>query len=138
LTLILTDGTIWPYKGEFSFADRQVETQTGTLRIAILFANPENLLRPGQFGKVSALMNTEKGALWVPQRAVGEFQGIYQVAVVDADNTVHIRGIKVGQRFQDFWIIREGLAPGERGIAEGTQKVGNGVKITSKPISENE
>jgi membrane fusion protein (multidrug efflux system) len=132
--LILADGSTWPQKGEFSFADRQVETQTGTIRIAILFPNPENLLRPGQFAKVRALMKTEKGALLVPQRAVGELQGSYQVAVVGADNVVQVRGVKVGERIGNLWVIREGLAPGDRVVAEGTQKVGNGLKITPKPF----
>jgi membrane fusion protein (multidrug efflux system) len=132
--LILADGSTWPQKGEFSFADRQVETQTGTIRIAILFPNSENLLRPGQFAKVRALMKTEKGALLVPQRAVGELQGSYQVAVVGADNVVQVRGVKVGERIGNLWVIREGLAPGDRVVAEGTQKVGNGLKITPKPF----
>jgi RND family efflux transporter MFP subunit len=133
--LILADGSTWPYKGTFSFADRQVEVQTGTIRVAILFPNPENLLRPGQFAKVRALMKTEKGAILVPQRAVGELQGNYQVAVVDADNTVHIRTVKVGERIGNLWVIREGLKAGDRVVAEGTQKVGNGVKITPKPFT---
>jgi membrane fusion protein (multidrug efflux system) len=132
--LILADGSTWPQKGTFSFADRQVETQTGTIRVAILFPNPDNLLRPGQFAKVRALMKTEKGALLVPQRAVGELQGSYQVAVVGGDNVVQIRGVKVGERIGNLWVIREGLAPGDRVVAEGTQKVGNGVKITPKPF----
>jgi membrane fusion protein (multidrug efflux system) len=130
--LILADGSTWPEKGTFSFADRQVESQTGTIQVAILFPNPENLLRPGQFAKVRALMKTEKGAILVPQRAVGELQGSYQVAVVDADNTVRIRAVTVGERIGNLWVIREGLKAGDRVVAEGTQKVGNGVKVTPK------
>jgi RND family efflux transporter MFP subunit len=133
--LILADGSTWPKQGTFSFADRQVEAQTGTIRVAILFPNPENLLRPGQFAKVRALMKTEKGAILVPQRAVGELQGSYQVAVVEADNTVRIRGVTVGERVGNLWVIREGLKPGERVVAEGTQKVGNGVKVTPQPFA---
>jgi membrane fusion protein (multidrug efflux system) len=133
--LILADGSRWPHKGTFAFADRQVESQTGTIRVAILFPNPENLLRPGQFAKVRALMKTEKGAILVPQRAVGELQGSYQVAVVDADNTVRIRGVTVGERIGNLWVIREGLKAGDRVVAEGTQKVGNGVKVTPKPYT---
>ena len=82
-----------------------------------------------------ALTGTEKGALLVPQRAVGELQGSYQVAVVTADNTVQIRGVKAGERIDTFWVIREGLKPGDRVVAEGTQKVGNGVKVTPKPFT---
>ena len=133
--LILADGSTWPQKGTFSFADRQVDPQTGTIKVAILFPNPENLLRPGQYAKVRALMGTAKDALLVPQRAVGELQGRYQVAVVEADNTVHIRGVTAGERFDNLWLIREGLKPGDRVVAEGTQKVGNGVKVTPKPYT---
>jgi len=133
--LILADGSTWPKQGTFSFADRQVEAQTGTIRVAILFPNPENLLRPGQFAKVRALMKTEQGAILVPQRAVGELQGSYQVAVVDAENTVRIRGVTVGERVGNLWVIREGLKAGDRVVAEGTQKVGNGVKVTPKPYA---
>jgi membrane fusion protein (multidrug efflux system) len=133
--LILTDGSTWPEKGTFSFADRQVDPQTGTIKVAILFPNPDNILRPGQFAKVRALMGTEKNALLVPQRAVGELQGSYQVAVVDADNTVKIQNVKVGERFGELWVIREGLKPGDRVVAEGTQKAGNGVKVSPKPFA---
>ncbi len=133
--LILADGSTWPQKGTFSFADRQVDPQTGTIKVAILFPNPENLLRPGQYAKVRALMGTAKGALLVPQRAVGELQGRYQVAVVEADNTVRIRGVTAGERFDNLWLIREGLKPGDRVVAEGTQKVGEGVKVTPKPYT---
>jgi len=133
--LILADGSTWPQKGTFSFADRQVDPQTGTIKVAILFPNPDNTLRPGQYAKVRALMGTAKGALLVPQRAVGELQGNYQVAVVTADNTVQIRGVKTGERFDNLWVIREGLKPGDRVVAEGIQKVGNGVKVTPKPYT---
>lgn len=133
--LILVDGSTWPEKGTFAFADRQVDPQTGTIRVAILFPNPNNVLRPGQFAKVRALMKTETGALMVPQRAVGELQGIYQVAVVEADNTVRLRNVKVGERIGEMWVISEGLKPGERVIAEGTQKVREGVKVSPKPFT---
>jgi RND family efflux transporter MFP subunit len=133
--LVLTDGSTWPDKGTFAFADRQVDPQTGTIRVAILFPNPENVLRPGQYAKVRALVESEKGALMVPQRAVTDLQGIYQVAVVEADNTVKMRNVKIGERFEGFWIIQEGLKPGERVVAEGTQKVREGVKVTPKPYS---
>ena len=133
--LILADGSTWPDKGTFSFADRQVDPQTGTIKVAILFPNPNNILRPGQFAKVRALTGTEKGALLVPQRAVGELQGNYQVAVVEADNTVKVTNVKVGERFGELWVIREGLKAGDRVVAEGTQKAGNGVKVTPKPFA---
>jgi membrane fusion protein (multidrug efflux system) len=133
--LILADGSTWPQKGGFSYADRQVDPQTGTIKVAILFPNGENILRPGQYARVRALMRTEKGALLVPQRAVGELQGSFQVAVVEADNTVKIRTVKAGGRFGDMWVISEGLKLGEKVVAEGTQKVGTGAKVTPKPYA---
>jgi membrane fusion protein (multidrug efflux system) len=133
--LILADGTTWPEKGTFSFADRQVDQGTGTIRVAILFPNAENLLRPGQFAKVRALIDTAKGALLVPQRAVGELQGNYQVAVVGADNTVKVTNVKVGERYGQLWVIAEGLKPGDRVVAEGTQKVRDGAKVAPKPYA---
>ena len=133
--LILADGRTWPEKGTFSFADRQVDPRTGTIRVAILFPNPRNILRPGQYAKVRALIGTEKNALLVPQLAVGELQGNYQVAQVNADNTVKIQNVKVGERFGDWWVIREGLKPGQRVVAEGIQKVSDGVKVTPKPFT---
>ena len=133
--LVLADGSTWPDPGSFSFADRQVDPNTGTIRVAILFPNPRNILRPGQYAKVRVLMGTAKGALLVPQRAVGELQGNFQVAVVEADNTVKIRNVKVGERFGELWVISEGLKSGEKVVAEGTQKVGNGIKVTPKPFA---
>jgi membrane fusion protein (multidrug efflux system) len=133
--LILGDGATWPQPGRFAFADRQVDPQTGTIKVAILFPNPEHTLRPGQYARVRALVGMEPGALLVPQRAVGELQGSYQVAVVESDDTVRIRGVKVGGRFENLWVVREGLKPGERVVAEGTQKVGQGVKVTPKPFA---
>lgn len=133
--LILTNGSTWPHKGTLGFADRQVDPQTGTIRVAILFPNPDNALRPGQYARVKALMATEKGALMVPQRAVAELQGTYRVAVVDADNTVRLRAVKVGERFETFWVIQEGLRPGERVVVEGIQKVREGVKVSPVPYS---
>ncbi|MFZ7128751.1 MAG: efflux RND transporter periplasmic adaptor subunit [Desulfobacterales bacterium] len=132
--LILADGTTWAHKGTFAFADRQVDPRTGTIRVAILFPNPDNILRPGQYAKVRALVGTEENALLVPQRAVGELQGNYQVAVVDAEDTVRIRAVKVGERFGNLWVIREGLETGDRVVAEGTQKVGDGVKVNPTPF----
>jgi membrane fusion protein (multidrug efflux system) len=131
--LILADDSTWPEKGTFSFADRQIDQGTGTIRVAILFPNPDNLLRPGQFAKVRALIGTVKGAMLVPQRAVGELQGNYQVAVVGADDTVKITTVKVGERIAELWVITEGLKPGDRVVAEGTQKAADGVKVAPKP-----
>ena len=136
LELILADGTVYPHKGELSFADREVDVRTGTIRIATLFPNPGNLLRPGQFGKIRAEMSIEKGALLIPQRAVTEMQGQYLVAVVGPDNKIAIRRVKAGHRVDSDWIIDEGLKPGERVVAEGIQKVKEGMTVNPKLFGE--
>jgi membrane fusion protein (multidrug efflux system) len=132
--LILADGKVYPHKGEFSYADRQVDVKTGTIRLATLFPNPGNILRPGQYGRVRAVTDTKKGAIMVPQRAVMELQGSYQVAVVGPDNKVSIRSVKTGERVDNLWVITSGLKPGERVIVEGVQKVKEGVLVNPKPM----
>ena len=136
LELVLADGTTYPQKGKFFVADRQVEQKTGTIRLAGLFPNPGNTLRPGQYGRVRAVTSTRKGALLVPQRAVTELQGSYQVAVVGTHNKVSIRPIKVGDRVGSLWVIENGLQPGERIVAEGTQKVRPDVVVNPKPFAK--
>jgi len=136
LDLILADGTTYPHKGKFSFADRAVDQSTGAIQLTGLFPNPGNRLRPGQYGKVRTAIGTDAGALLVPQRAVSELQGSYQVAVVDNANTVSIRTVKMGDRIGDMWIVAEGLKPGERVVAEGIQKARPGLKINPKPFVE--
>jgi membrane fusion protein (multidrug efflux system) len=123
LELILADGSVYPHKGKFALADRQIDPTTGTLKVGSLFANPGNRLRPGGYGLVRAVMSVKKGALLVPQRAVTDMQGKYLVAVVGADNKVAIRPVKPAERIGSDWIIEEGLKPGEKVIVEGTQKV---------------
>jgi RND family efflux transporter MFP subunit len=134
LELVLADGSLYPNKGTFSFADRQVDVKTGTLRLQGLFPNPGNILRPGQFARVRAVTKTRRGALLVPQRAVTELQGSYQVAVVSKDNKVGIRPVKVGERTGSQWIVDAGLKPGERVIAEGIQRVRQGMTVNPKPL----
>src|SRR6266850_4745164 len=134
LELILADGSLYPRKGTFSLADRQVDVNTGTLRLEGLFPNPGNILRPGQFARVRAITTTKKGALLVPQRAVTELQGSYQVAVVGKDNKVSIRTVKVGERVGSLWIVQEGLKPGERVVAEGLQRVHADMTVNPKPL----
>jgi membrane fusion protein (multidrug efflux system) len=134
LEMILADGSLYPHEGSFSFADRQVDVKTGTLRLQGLFPNPGNILRPGQFARVRAITTTKKGALLVPQRAVTELQGSYQVAVVGKDNKVEIRPVKVAQRIGTQWIIDAGLKPGERVVAEGIQRVRAGMTVNPKPL----
>ena len=117
------------------FADRQVDAQTGTIRIASAFPNPGNILRPGQYGRVRAVTEIRKGALLVPQRAVSELQGTYQVAVVGADNRVSIRTVQTGARIGTMWIIDKGLNAGERVVAEGSGRVRNGSLVAPVRLS---
>ncbi len=135
LELILADGKVHPHKGYFAFADRQVDVKTGTIKVAALFPNPGNVIRPGQFARVRAQTEVKKDALLVPQRAVTELQGGYQVAVVGPDNKVMIRRIKAGERFNSLWVINEGLKQGERVIIEGLQKVKQGTAVLVKSDS---
>jgi membrane fusion protein (multidrug efflux system) len=135
LQLILADGSTYPYEGSFYFADRQVNEGTGAIRIAGLFRNPNNILRPGGYGKVRAVIRLQQGALLVPQRSVSELQGGYQVAVVGGDDKVSIRTVTVGDRVGTQWIIAEGLNPGERVVAEGVQKVRQGAHVSPKPFA---
>lgn len=130
LELVLADGTVYPHSGTFYFADRAVDPSTGAIRIAGLFPNPGNVLRPGQYGRVRSVTTTRPGALLVPQRAVSELQGSYQVAVVDHENTVRVQPVKVGERVDNYWVVEDGLKPGERVIAEGVQKVRPGMQVT--------
>ena len=134
LEMILADGSRYPHEGSFSFADRQVDVKTGTLRLQGLFPNPGNILRPGQFARVRAVTKTRRGALLVPQRAVTELQGSYQVALVGKDNKVEIRPVKVGERTGSQWVVDAGLKPGERVIAEGIQRVRQGMTVNPKPL----
>jgi membrane fusion protein (multidrug efflux system) len=133
LELILTDGSSYPQTGSFFVADRQVDPKTGAIRLAGIFLNPGNVLRPGQYGRVRAVTSTKEGALVVPQRAVTELQGSYQVAVVGGDHKIEIRAVKVGARVDTTWIIEDGLKPGETVVAEGTQKVQPGTVVNPKP-----
>src|ERR1700728_3588518 len=136
LELILADGSTYPRPGTFYFADRQVNESTGAIRIAGLFPNPGNILRPGGYAKVRAATQIQQGALLVPQRAVSELQGGYQVAVVDGQNKVSIRTIQVGDRVGNQWIVSDGLKPGERVVVEGVQKVRPGMQVNPKPFTE--
>ena len=133
LQLILSDGSVYERPGTIYFADREINPATGAIRIAGVFPNPTNLLRPGGYGRVRASARTQTGALLVPQRAVIELQGSQQVAVVGEDNKVSIRPVTVGERVGSLWIVNDGLKPGERVVVEGLQKVRDGspVKVVS-------
>jgi len=135
LQLILADGSVYPYEGTFYFADRQVNESTGAIRLAGLFPNPGNILRPGGYGKVRAVVRTQPNALLVPQRAVAELQGGYQVAVVDQENKVSIRPVHVGDLAGNQWVIEDGLKPGERVVVEGLQKLRPGMLVAPRPYA---
>ena len=133
LEMTLSTGEVYPSKGWFFLADRQVDVKTGTIRVAALFPNPGNVLRPGLFAKLRAPLTVHQGALLVPQRAVSELQGSYQVAVVTPENKVEIRPVTVGETIGTQWIIAQGLKPGEKVIVEGLQKVKAGASVRPVP-----
>jgi RND family efflux transporter MFP subunit len=130
--LILADGSVYPHKGTGLLANRQVDVSTGSIQIVCSFPNPQNFLRPGQFGRLRAAPEVRRGALLVPQKAVSELQGNYQVAVVGADNKVSIRAVKAGDRVGPMWIVEGGVKPGEQVVVEGLQKVQNGATVRIK------
>ncbi|HEY4877543.1 MAG TPA: efflux RND transporter periplasmic adaptor subunit, partial [Candidatus Acidoferrales bacterium] len=134
LTLILANGNEYPQKGKIIFADRQVDLQTGTIRIVGAFPNRGNILRPGQFGRIQAVTDNHQNALLVPQKAVMDLQGSFQVAVVGADNKVEIRKVTVSDRTGELWVISSGLKLGERVVTEGIQKVAPGSPV--KPVED--
>jgi membrane fusion protein, multidrug efflux system len=131
--LIFPDGSIYEHQGELFAKDNQVDVRTGSLRIAALFPNPGNLLRPGQFARIRVRSDVRKGALLVPQRAVNELQGTYQVAVVGPENKVHVQAVKMGRRVDHEWIVEEGLHAGDSIVVEGVQKAREGVTVAPKP-----
>jgi membrane fusion protein, multidrug efflux system len=134
LQLILADGSTYPKEGDFYFADRQVNQNTGAIQLAALFPNPGNILRPGQYGKVRAMIRKQQNATLIPQAAVNEQQGSYLVAVVDKDNRVSMRPVHVGHRTDTMWVIQSGLNPGERVVVEGQQTLRPGMTVQTKPF----
>jgi membrane fusion protein (multidrug efflux system) len=130
--LILGNGEVYPQKGKFYALDRNLDTKTGSIRYYVTFPNPGNILRPGQFGKVRFVADMKKGAMVVPQEAVTELQGSYQVAVVDQNNKVSIRPVKMGERIGALWEVTDGLKPGDKVVVEGVQKAREGSTVTVK------
>jgi membrane fusion protein (multidrug efflux system) len=131
--LTLTDGSQYPHAGSFLFANRQLDSLTGTLRIATSFPNPTGLLRPGQFARIRAATTIQRNALLVPQRAVTELQGTYQVMVLEPDSTVAVQPVTLGPRIDSLWVISRGLRPNQLVVVEGTQKAHAGNKVVPKP-----
>src|SRR6516165_5720761 len=133
--LILSSGDVYPKKGKFYALDRNLDTKTGSIRYYVTFPNPGNILRPGQFGKVRFVADMKKGAMVLPQEAVNELQGSYQVAVVGDDNKISIRPVKMGERIGAMWEVTEGLKAGDKVVVEGIQKAREGAQITAKEWS---
>jgi len=134
LELILADGATYAHKGTFDFANRQVDVRTGAIRLAALFPNPGNILRPGQYGRVRAAIDIQRGALLVPQQAIFDLQGTHEVAVLDGGNRVSVRAVTLGDTVGHQWIVRDGVHPGERVIVDGVQKVRTGMIVTPKLV----
>jgi membrane fusion protein (multidrug efflux system) len=135
IQLTLSNGSVYPSTGRIIFVDRQINSNTGTIRVAAAFPNPQSLLRPGQYGQVRAQTQMRRGALLVPQRAVTELQGSYQVAVVNADNKVHIQPVEVGPQIGTTWVISSGLKPGEQVVTEGNGKLADGMAVHPHPAA---
>jgi RND family efflux transporter MFP subunit len=133
LELVLADGNAYPHRGTLDIVDREVNPTTGTLRIRGLFENPGNVLRPGQYAKVRAVTSLRKGALLLPQEAVQELQGAYQLVIVNASNRCEVRRVEVGDRIGSYWLIIQGLKPADRVIIEGLQKIRAGDIVKPEP-----
>ena len=131
--LVLADGSEFPQKGHFRYIDREVDVRTGTINVQVAFSNPGNVLRPGGFGTVRSVVRVQKGAIAVPQRAMTELQGRYMVAVVGDQDKITLRQVKPGEQVGSLWVVLEGLRAGDRIVAEGTQKVREGIQVVPKP-----
>jgi membrane fusion protein (multidrug efflux system) len=136
LELILGDGTVFPHRGRVLFVNREVDSRTGTIQVRGEFPNPGNVLRPGQYARIRAVTELRKGALLIPQQAVSELQGVYQVGVVGSDNKVTIKTVKLGPLFGDMWVVESGLQPGENVIVDGLQRVKTGVTVAPTPFKD--
>jgi membrane fusion protein (multidrug efflux system) len=133
--MVLSDGSTHPAGGDLVFVDRAVDPQTGTILVEVAFPNPGGAVRPGQYARVRVAIDEKKGAILVPQRAVSELQGIYNVAVVKPDDTVELRMVKAAERIGNQWVIDQGLQAGDRIVVEGVQKVRAGSKVTPIPVT---
>ena len=138
LQLTLADGSVYPHPGRIVFADRQVNTQTGTIEIVGEFPNAKNLLRPGQYARIQASTGNIGGALLVPQAAVNQQQGTSQVVVIGTDKRAQLRSVEVGPRVGPLWVITSGLKPGEQVVAVGAEKAKEGQPVNPTPYKETE
>jgi len=136
LQLILGDGTVYPQRGRALLVNREVDSRTGTIQVRAEFPNPGNVLRPGQYARIRAVTEVRKDALLIPQRAVAELQGVYQVGVVGADNKVTIKAVNLGPQVADAWIVESGLQAGDNVIVDGLQRVRNGMTVAPAPFKD--
>jgi membrane fusion protein (multidrug efflux system) len=130
IELILGDGTAYPQRGHTLVVNREIDTRTGTIQVRAEFPNPGNVLRPGQYARIRSKTEVRKDALLIPQRAVAELQGIYQVGVVDSENKVTIRAVKPGPQFGDMWVIESGLQPRDKVVVDGLQRLRDGMVVS--------
>lgn len=136
LQLILGDGTVFPQRGHALLVNREVDTRTGTIQVRAEFPNPGNLLRPGQYARIRAVTEVRKGALQVPQQAISELQGVYQVGVVSGDNKVTIKTVKLGPQLADVWLVESGLQEGDKVVVDGLQRVKDGMTVAPTPFKD--
>jgi membrane fusion protein (multidrug efflux system) len=134
--LILADGSVYAHKGRLDAVQRAVDSKTGTLAVRLLFPNPDRIVRPGQYGRIQFVSETLAGAVCIPQKAVSELQGVFQVVVVGEGNKAEIRTVKMGPRFGELWVVKEGLKAGEKVVVEGLQSVKPGGEVNPRPIEE--
>jgi len=136
LQLILGDATVFPQRGRALLVNREVDAHTGTIQVRAEFPNPGNVLRPGQYARIRAITEVRKGALVVPQQAVLELQGIYQVGVVGTDNIVTIKTVKLGPQLADVWLVESGLQAGDSVVVDGLQRIKNGMTVAPTPFKD--
>jgi membrane fusion protein (multidrug efflux system) len=134
LQLILGDGTVYAHRGRALFVNREVDSRTGTIQVRGEFPNPGNVLRPGQYARIRAVTELRKSAILIPQQAVSELQGVYQIGVVGADNKVTIKTVKLGPQFGDMWVVESGLAAGENVVVDGLQRIKTGMTVAPAPF----
>ena len=134
ITLVLSDGSLYNQPGRFNFADRQVDPETGTIMFQAAFSNPEKLLRPGQFARIKVILEEVENGLLIPQRCVKELQGIHQVYVINANNEIELRNIKLGVKVGGMWMVENGLKPGETIVFEGLNLVRPGQKVQPEKV----
>jgi len=134
LQLILGDGTVYAHRGRALFVNREVDSRTGTIQVRGEFPNPGNVLRPGQYARIRAVTELRKSAILIPQQAVSELQGVYQIGVVGADNKVTIKTVKLGPQFGDMWVVESGLEAGENVVVDGLQRIKTGMTVAPAPF----